>query len=279
MTARSGEFRVRRIVLALDPSAHDRATLAAAASLAARLDAELEALFVEDIDLLRSAELPFVRRTSQAAPAWRAFDIQAMERELRAMAAGVRTALAAEAERARLEWSFRVVRGRPESAAFAAGEDADLVVLARSPATRGGGARLSSPARQAAAHATRSVLLLRAAPALDRGVTVAYDGSPGAERALAAARRLAGDEALRVLVLAPSEPDARALEAEASEHLAGSGRPATFATLIAPDADILCAAGEEGGGVLVVSADSPLVAGEDAARRLDRARCPLLLVR
>ncbi|MDJ0948763.1 MAG: hypothetical protein QNJ94_07570, partial [Alphaproteobacteria bacterium] len=53
---------IRRIILALDPSEDSRDMLEAAASLAARLRAEIDAVFLEDENLLRSAELPFVRR-------------------------------------------------------------------------------------------------------------------------------------------------------------------------------------------------------------------------
>jgi nucleotide-binding universal stress UspA family protein len=279
MMGRPDEFQIRRIVLALNASAHDRATVVAAARLAARLKAGLEALFVEDINLLHSAELPFVRRASLAAPTWRDFDAAAMERELRSMAAEARRVLAAEAARTRQPWSFRVVRGHPAAAALEAAEHADLLVLARGPDATGAPAPLSSPAGQIAAKATRPVLILRAAEALDRGITVAYDGAPGAERALSAALKLDGASALTVLVVAPTGDDARAIEARAVKQLAGSAHAANFTTMIAPDTNRLCAIGEKNGGILVISADNPLVVGEQAARCLDRARCPILLVR
>lgn len=279
MTGQSDEFHVRRIVLALDASAHDRATVVAAARLAARLKAGLEALFVEDINLLHSAQLPFVRRASAAAPAWREFDAAAMERELRAMAAGARRVLAAEAARTRQPWSFRVVRGHPETEAFEAAEHADLLVLARGSEALGAVARLSSPAGQAAAKATRPVLLLRATDALDRGIAVVYDGSPGAERALSAAVMLDGARELTILLTGETEKEVQASRSHATERLAGSGHAIVFTTLIAPDTSRLCAMGERNGGVLVISADNPLVTGAAAARCLDRARCPILLVR
>ena len=55
---------IRRILVALDASTHSLAALETAAGLAARLEAELVGLFVEDINLLRAAELPFARETS-----------------------------------------------------------------------------------------------------------------------------------------------------------------------------------------------------------------------
>ena len=61
MKEEARELVIRRILVALDASRHSLAALEAAAELAARLKAELVGLFVEDIDLLRLAGLPFAR--------------------------------------------------------------------------------------------------------------------------------------------------------------------------------------------------------------------------
>ncbi|MGD8821809.1 MAG: universal stress protein, partial [Anaerolineales bacterium] len=50
--------RVERILVAVDASSHSRAALEAAAELAASLEVELVGIFVEDINLMRLAELP-----------------------------------------------------------------------------------------------------------------------------------------------------------------------------------------------------------------------------
>jgi len=271
------DYRVRRILVSLDPASDALATLAAGARLAARLHAELEALFVEDIDLLHSAALPFVRRASPAAPGWRDFDTASMERELARLATQIRHALAAEAERARLKWSFRVVRGRPEAEALGAGETADLVIIAGSAA--GAAGRLRSPSHVVATQATRPVLLMRTAEALERGVNVAYDGSASADRALGIAARLAEPGNLKVMVLAGTEESAREVEAKAKKRLVDLGAAAALVILLKPDIGRLCGAVQTAGGALVLNADSPLLTGEEAARRLDRAPCPVLLVR
>ncbi|MGB7837261.1 MAG: universal stress protein, partial [Terrimicrobiaceae bacterium] len=57
-------MNIRRILVALDASAHSRAALEAACELALGLDAELSGLFVEDINLLRLAQLPFASEIS-----------------------------------------------------------------------------------------------------------------------------------------------------------------------------------------------------------------------
>ena len=61
MTSSGAEFGIRRIMVALDGSAHASGAPEAAAALAARLHAELEGVFVQDIDLARLAALPIGR--------------------------------------------------------------------------------------------------------------------------------------------------------------------------------------------------------------------------
>ena len=52
---------IRRILVAVDASTHSLAALEAASVLAEVLNAELVGIFVEDINLLRLAGLPFAR--------------------------------------------------------------------------------------------------------------------------------------------------------------------------------------------------------------------------
>ena len=56
MTERESQFAVRRILLALDTTAHNLPSLESAVELASQLEAELAALFIEDPNLLRLAE-------------------------------------------------------------------------------------------------------------------------------------------------------------------------------------------------------------------------------
>ena len=118
----------RRIVVGLDAGPRGRATLEAAAQLAARMQAELVGLFVEDIDLLHLAGLPFAREVGYPSAALRQLDVAAMERALRATAQEVRRMLAGVAGRAPLSWSFRVARGAVLAELRAAAAQGDIVV-------------------------------------------------------------------------------------------------------------------------------------------------------
>ena len=132
----------KRILLALDASAHSRRALETAVALAARERAELIGFFVEDINLFRMAELASVRELQFPAAVEARIDRERLARELRVRALELCGLLAEAAERAQIAWSFQIVRGQParELATAAAAVDALLLasreLLARETAIR-----------------------------------------------------------------------------------------------------------------------------------------------
>ena len=74
---------VYRVLIALDATEDSLASLDLATRMAAKLRAELEGLFIEDINLLRLAELPCTRIVSVATTSSEGMSLPSMERELR----------------------------------------------------------------------------------------------------------------------------------------------------------------------------------------------------
>lgn len=122
---------IRRILVALDASTDSVAALKTAASLAASLQAELVGLFVEDINLLRLAGLPFASEVQRVTGTGRVLDEAGMERDLQLQASQARRALANAAADAEATWTFRVVRGVVTTEILAAALEADLLTLGR----------------------------------------------------------------------------------------------------------------------------------------------------
>ena len=118
----------RRIVVGLEGLPRSRAALHAAADIAARTEAELVALFVEDANLLEWAALPFAREVGFPSALTRAPDPPALERTLRALAQESERTLAALARGTPLRWSYRVARGALMRELLAAAVETDLVV-------------------------------------------------------------------------------------------------------------------------------------------------------
>lgn len=276
------ERSFRRILVALDASADSAAALEAAVALAARLEAELTGLFVEDIEVVHAASLPYAReiRVFQTAP--RRVDAAELELQLRARARAIERALARSAGEAGVRFTFRSVRGHVEAEVLEATGEADLVVLGRaghSPLAR---RHLGSTARAMLARGSLPVLLLGRQVHLREPVFALFDGSEAAYRALDAAEQLArsGPEPLHVLVSADDPEGCARLESEALRFLGERGAPAVVHRLVAADdAAVARAAAGAGAGVLVAAAASPRVEREDLPDALEDAGCPLLLVR
>lgn len=272
--------RIRRILVALDASADSLAGLEAAVQLAADLRAELLGVFVEESDLLRAGELPSSREVTLFGGEPRELDREELKREIRAQGKRAREALESAAERARVSWSFRVLRGRPARELASAAEEADLVALGatgRSP-WRAPGTTVQELVRSLG----RPVLVLRQGAPLGTAVQVIHDGSEAGWEAVRTGAVLCARENARMTVLLTVEDAdrARELQDRIEEELEGAGAVVGYRHLPGAGVTGICAAmAEADGGVLV--APRPAVPGEEAeqlGRLLRSAGCPVLLV-
>jgi nucleotide-binding universal stress UspA family protein len=253
---------VRRIVVAADASAPGRAALDAAIRLAQRLEAELEGLYLEDVNLKRLAALPIAREFQFGGVGRSAASVAD---DLRAEAMRLRRAFEEATTRARVQAHFRITEGRMDQVYVAEASSADILVIGRE--------RMTGFAAPRAA-ATAAVMTSRP--------LVLYDGSDGASRALDLAARLADGEpgALTVVVRAPNEAEALKLRRKAAQVLAGHEQMARFRAAAEPSLSDLCrAVTANGATALVIAGDDALLAGEGFQRMLDDVLCPVLVVR
>ena len=281
MNEHEREPTIRRILVALDASRHSLAALEAASELADALQAELVGIFVEDVNLLSLAGLPFAREVRYLSDVARPLDSPSMERELRIQAEQARQTLAGVAGRRQLRWSFRVVRGQVTAALLTAAHAADLLALGRASWAATRRVRLGATARAVAAQALRPVLLLQQGHAICQPVQLAYDGSPAARRALAVAARIASMTGgpLTVMVIADAPDVAQRLEEEIDGRLQAQQIKGQYRQLVHPSAAGLAHALDTAGGTLIISAHSPLLEGEGLPTLLDAIDCSVFLVR
>ncbi len=297
MSERESGFTLRRILVALDASAHSLAALEAAADLAAAMQAEMEGLFVEDINLIRLASLPCTREVRHTA-SLASLDLEQMERALKAQAAEARQALAAAARRARVQWSFRVARGHVAHEVLAAASASDLVAMGKQGRSRSPQARLGSTALQALAGAPVALLLVEhrrvaargtrfgraagAASQVRRPVLVVCDGSESAGRALDAAARLAeaSGVSLTVLLLADDSDATRDLELAVAHSLEGRSLEVCWRSLaLAEGNKLLRAIQSDEAALLVLGLSSPRLPEAIVGKLLDHITNPVLLIR
>ena len=136
--------RASRVLIATDSCGDVEIAVEAGVSLAAATGAPLESVFVEDANLFRLASLPFVFETSPLTGQRRAVAGDAMERALRVEAARLQNLIAGSAARARLAWSFQVLRGELLIAADAQQADLTIVALGKRSLSRTAGVRKSA---------------------------------------------------------------------------------------------------------------------------------------
>lgn len=120
---------VGRILMAVDASMQSYDALEAAAEFASHFQAHLMALFIEDINLFKLAELPFAKELDRSSGVMRPLDPDGVTRALRADAQKFEKRLSEESEKHRISASMRVVRGHYVAAALEMADKGDIVLL------------------------------------------------------------------------------------------------------------------------------------------------------
>ena len=111
MTSARSDASLRHVLLAFDTGPPVPQSLAMARTLVETLGAELAGLFVEDINLLRLAALPFTREVGVTSGVSRPIELADVERTLRAQAEVAKRRLSELAAELSVPWSFRIERG------------------------------------------------------------------------------------------------------------------------------------------------------------------------
>jgi nucleotide-binding universal stress UspA family protein len=205
----AGRFdEIRRILIALDASPASQAALELAAELAVRHEAELVGIYVEDVNLLRSAGISFTEEVGEFSAISRNVDSHQVEQELKAHARRIESMLSAIAARTNLRWTFRSVRGLISGELLAAAEGSDLIILGKKGWSEG--KQFGSTARELATLSPVQSLILQHRVRPETPVLVIYDGSEGSHKALSAASRVCSPgSTLTVLVPADDEGTAK----------------------------------------------------------------------
>ena len=120
--------RYRRVLLQIDAATHCRETMEAAIDIAARLDCELQGMFIEDSNLATVGTLDFIREFRLSSPIGHSLDRLTLEAQLRAMARSVQRQLERAGGRRKITVGFRAIRDDTQREEEEL-QDADLVIV------------------------------------------------------------------------------------------------------------------------------------------------------
>lgn len=248
---------MRRIAVTLDACQVSSSTLEEAVLLAARMGAQLEGIFVEDIDLIQLAELPFLREVRSVSRSENAINLTRMEQELRVLARRAERLLGEHAARQNVSWSFRIWRGSIDTELLMADTDADVFALIRMGTTL-------------------------ARPATTKAVSVVFTGTDASMRALETAMSLTTDPYKELNILLPAENEAEAMRLQelATRQLDEQAANADFILLKDGSLNhVLEVLADSNSAVLIVERDNKLLQVPSLRRSLNNLNCPLLIVR
>jgi nucleotide-binding universal stress UspA family protein len=253
-----------RVAVVVDSSPGTLASLEAAAALAARRHASLEAVFVEDLALFELAALPFARELDRASGSVRPMSTAHVEVTLRAHLARVRQALERAGAASRVQTSVRVTRGHYVSAALDAASHVDVLFFSRAQLP---GAALGSVAR------------VKPTPKRARSVWAIYDGSEPGRRALELAREMATQTSAPLSVLLVSDDPAElARVSEGAQEVLGGFAPARVLRATSSDAAALREPIFDRPSLLLVPRALAARAKSSTAPLLEAVECPVVLV-
>lgn len=269
----------RRILVALDASPASLAALDLAVDLASRHKAELLGVYVEDINLLRSAQIPFSREFGHFSGISQDIDSSRIERELQAQARHVERHLSSIAQKANLHWSFQKVRGIIHGELLEIARDTDLIIMGKTGWSRG--RQLGSTARNVAVKSTIQSLIMLRKVRPGTPLMVVYDRSEASQKALLAAQLVSSEDVpIIVLIVAPDPGKWGDMEDEVLTGMEPLSRQVEFHHAADIDGERLShMAMVSGCDVIVMPVESSSFDPESLVKVLNETDCAVLLVR
>ncbi|MBM3518313.1 MAG: hypothetical protein FJX56_10710 [Alphaproteobacteria bacterium] len=253
---------VQRLLVALDTARDSRDVIELAAEYAARLNAELMGLFVEDTALLTLAALPCAREVRLASARAKRISVPTVERQLRVRESATRSALEAVARMRKVSWSFQVTRGRATSVPLEAAPEIDLIMVTA-----------------ASWRLVRRVGVYGWRPGPSR-ILVTFDGSAEGRRALEVAGQLADGAAVSVLVPAIGPRIRQRLMRQAGTILGARGVRPRFRKIKPGNLSrVIQVVGDNPAALCVIACGSKVLGGRPVEELTSRLRVPAILVR
>jgi len=269
----------RRVVLQIDAASHCLDTITMASEIAARLDAELRGVFVEDNDLLSAGGLDFVREISLSSATARHFDRPAIEAQMNAMARSARRKLAQEAAKRDLIFAFQTIRGDRQRGLKEIAGEKDLII------TEGTGRlhrrSFKTPFTSLEAQWDRTTLMLKGGGQLSNQIVIICCDVDEARRALQAVGSisLTNDRRVMLLPVASGTEHGRNLRQDLAALVKNSPTDVTIADADITDHMQVMKRLGPNNNLVVLSEHNPMLSEQETLRLLFESAHPLLIVR
>lgn len=278
-----GTVAIHRILVAVDASRDSQAALRAAVQMAARFHAELEGLFVEDLNVLRAAQIPLAQELGHYTGYRRRISAREIERAIHLRVQQMRRLFRILTEQESVRGTFHVARGMVQTEIKTAAASADVLIVGRVGWAQTSPERLGATAEAMCSdEAPRVTAVLREGSVLAPPVVVLYEGSPAGDKALRIGAALVDEmsEPLQVLVGCISEECIAKLKTRANACLRSAHVMRQYRMLPSSGVrELVQTIHDMNAGTLVLSGDADVVQEGRVSGLLSQIDIPVLLVR
>lgn len=206
-----------RVLVLIDGSRLSYAALRVAADIAGKRNADILGVFVEELNLVRSAGYGFSREVGSVSGISRSLDPGILEQRMQRLADHARVALAGAVKQHGGKAALTIARGRVIDEVLALAGPDDLLVLGRAGWSSPAGTRLGSTARRLVQQSPGQVLLWceQKLPYPNRVVVFLNDHDQANHRAASAAAEISrhNHQPVTIILGANSKPPAEQLDA------------------------------------------------------------------
>jgi nucleotide-binding universal stress UspA family protein len=198
---------VERILVALDKSSHSLAALQAAIELARHYHATLKGVFVEDINVLNLAKMPFHQEVGEYTATVREISMDGLSREISVQSRWVTHFFQKSINQTDVDADFAVLRGNIYEMVNKESQACDLVVIGKSGTHPLGRRRHGSTAKALIKHHLKPLLLIEENTRIGYPIILVFENSPLGKICLETARDLMNPAETLMIFLNADDPD------------------------------------------------------------------------
>lgn len=272
---------VREILVAVDSSAHSRAALRAAATLAKVTKANIRGLFVHEKHWSQISKLPSVVSINELTGKAQVLEKNALKQQVDLLKRRLRQELKYISEKNQLTHSWETVRGQVAEEILEAAKKADLITIGRRGRSFPLQKRLGSTAKAIIRQADKPILILKKGLNLDNPITAVFDGSSESQKGLNLALSLAqrNNSKLAILVLNETQQDKIQRNRTLEKLVDNASIPVSVTILQRPDMHrFLNEINYQHAGLLVIPKNQSFLQYDSLETTLGYLNCPVLMI-
>jgi nucleotide-binding universal stress UspA family protein len=281
LSERIKPIKVNQILVSLDNSTHSNAALDAAVELAQQYHASLKGVFIEDINLLNLAQMPFCQEIGEHTAKIREITTDALTRGIYVQSRKVIKTFRNKTDPIGIDAVFLVLRGDVYKTIEKESQSSDLIVIGKTGTNPVRGRRIGSTARALIKSHTKPLLLIEEKTRLGHPIIVLYHQTALGTCCLETGRELLNPDETLIVLLKQDDPEIFSNNAANLTQWAN-----TFKIKISIQGykehtihRLFQKLNELEKGLLIMSRDAGIATQKISQEFIDYVRLPILLIR